>query len=309
MFYRFLLRLLPRHRRAAYGDEMRDVFAMAVESSRERGAWRLSALWLREIVALVKFALRERFGAPFGPGRQFTSELKWAWRSVRNRGWAGAFAVFLIALAIAANGIVFAAVDALAITRTPYPAADRLVSFINAKQPDSGPALAKAEARRLLDHATTVQSMSAFGRTTIFLQGNGMSERVSVVNATPGLFTVLGTAPRWGRTFSSEDVRTHDSDVVVISETLARTRFGTPAAAVGQMLETTDAPLRIVGVMPSTFRFPDGTIDVWRGLDLDGPLATIQFSLTVLARLSPGQTLGDPWAAARTVRPRINGHS
>ncbi|MBM3751707.1 MAG: hypothetical protein FJW21_11105 [Acidimicrobiia bacterium] len=81
MLYRLLLRLLPRHRRAAYGDEMRDVFAMATESSRARGTRRVVTLWLREVVGMIKFALRERFGVsePLGGG-PVGRDLRWAWR-------------------------------------------------------------------------------------------------------------------------------------------------------------------------------------------------------------------------------------
>jgi len=290
--YRLLLLLLPRHRRLSYGDEMRDVFNAAMLASSARGGrWAAMRLWIREVAGMMKFALRDRFAPRPGRGWYAGSELRWAVRSLRSRGWAGVFAVGLLAVALAANGIVFAAVDALAINRTPYPDVDRVVSFINAREATPSSSLPRNDARELLQHAPLFKQIAAFGRTTLFLQGNGVSERVSVVNATPGLFQVLGVTPGWGRTFSAEDVRVHDSDVVVISEVLARTRFGSPEAAVDQTLDTTDVPLRIVGVMVASFRFPDGGVDVWRGLDFDGPLATVQYALNVIARLHDGQAL------------------
>lgn len=228
-----------------------------------------------------------------GPGRGWFSgsELHWALRSLRSRGWAAASAVGLLAVALAANGIVFSAVDALAINRTPYLDVDGIVSIVDAKRQGQPPS--KLAARNLIEQGQMFERIAGYAQSTLFVQAAGLAERVGVVNATPDLLPVLGVSPRWGRLFSAEDVRIHDSDVVVISEALARKRFGTPEAAVGQTLNTTDVPLRIVGVMDASFRFPNGTVEIWRGLDFDGPLASVQFAVYVVARLRPGQTTTD----------------
>jgi putative ABC transport system permease protein len=290
--YRFLLLLLPRHRRHAYGDEMRDVFNAAMHASTAKGGRRATArLWVREVAGMVRFAMRDRLMP--GPGRGWFSgsELHWALRSLRSRGWAAASAVGLLAMAIAANGIVFSAVDSLAINTTPYPNVDRIVSIVNSAQ--EGRPLSRTSARDLIEQGQMFERIAGYAQSTLFIQADELSERVGVINATPQLLPVLGISPRWGRLFSTEDVRIHDSDVVVISESLARKRFGTPEAAVGQTLDTTDVPLRIVGVMDSTFRFPNGMVEVWRGLDFDGPLASVQFSVNVVARLRSEQTASD----------------
>lgn len=290
--YRLLLLLLPRHRRAAYGDEMREVFHATLLATTAKDG-RIAALRLcaREVVAMFRFATRSRFGP--GPGRGwFTgSELHWVLRSLRTRKRAAALSVGLLAVALAANAIVFSAVDALAINRAPYPDVDRIVSIVDARlkgQPHS-----RTAARELVEQGHMFERIGGYGQSTLFIQADGLAERAAVVNVTPALLPVLGVSPRWGRLFSAEDVRIHDSDVVVISESLARRRFGTPAAAVGQTLNTTDVPLRIVGVMDASFRFPTGTIDVWRGLDFDGPLASVQPAMFVLARLRPGQSAAE----------------
>jgi len=290
--YRLLLRLLPRHRRHAYGDEMRDVFnASMLATTTKSGRWAAMRLWAREVVAMLRFALRDRLIPSPGRGWFSGSDLHWALRSLRSRGWAAGSAVGLLAVALGANGIVFSAVDALAINRTPYPNVDRIVSIVNVAQRGQPPS--RAAARDLIDQGQMFEGIAGYAQSTLFIQADGLSERVGVVNATPQLMPVLGVSPRWGRLFSDEDVRIHDSDVVVISEALARKRFGMPEAAVGQTLNTTDVPLRIVGVMDASFRFPNGTVEIWRGLDFDGPLASVQFAVYVLARLLPGQTTAD----------------
>ena len=87
--YRLLLLLLPRHRRLTYGDEMRDVFQTAMQASSAKGGrWAAVRLWLREVMGMVKFAMRDRFGSasPFGGG-PLVRDLRWAWRGIRLRGW------------------------------------------------------------------------------------------------------------------------------------------------------------------------------------------------------------------------------
>lgn len=284
--YRLLLLLLPRRRRALDGAEMAEVFAaLCAHARRERGWLGLAAIWIKEAAGMVKFGLHDRFRF-----RQFGTELRWAWRSVRARGWAAAFSVGLLAVAIGANGIVFSVADSLVFNRAPYPDAARLIAFEEATSPGAL-GMPPADFKRLLARAGFVEDLAGYSQTTVFLTGEGAPERVGAVNATPGLFSALGVVPRWGRLFNDADVMAPDSDTVVISEELATARFGHPAAAVGRALDTTEMPLRVVGVMPATFRFPNGRVKIWRGFTLESPLAAGIFSITALARLQDGRDI------------------
>jgi predicted permease len=125
---------------------------------------------------------------------------------------------------------------------------------------------------------------------TIFLVGSGEPELVRAADVTSGLIEMLGVRPRWGRTLSEADTRQADVHAVLIAEALARERFGDPARAVGQRIETTAEPLQVVGVMPASFRFPDGTQRVWRAFDPRGPLAR-NMGISLIARIAAGVSL------------------
>jgi predicted permease len=71
----------------------------------------------------------------------------------------------------------------------------------------------------------------------------------------------------------------------LVSDSLARERFGDPALAVGRVLETSEDPLIIVGVMPGGFQFPDGRDRVWRPLDYRSMTA---LPISPIARLARG---------------------
>jgi predicted permease len=297
MTYRLLLLLLPRRRRVMHGAEMQDVFAKAMHTSRARGGrWSTVRLWLREVIGMVKFSWRERFQSWRPTG---SSDIRWAWRGMRARGWSVVFSIGLLAVAIAANGIVFSAVDALVLNPAPYPELERIVNVVNADGRSGPPSVPKIHALRLLARPDAVAHLVAHGPAVIFVTGQGAPERIPAINATPGLFDVHGVMPRWGRPFSPQDASRYDVDTVVIAESLATEWFGSPEAALGRQLDTPDVPLLVVGVMARQFQFPDGRIRIWRALDPAGPLAANTVSFSIRARLHPDRTLDATATAMR----------
>ena len=217
-------------------------------------------------------------------------ELHWAWRNIRARGWRSVLTSGLLALALAATTIVFSAADSLVFRRVAYEDADRLITFETRDATTGRPGGGFASAA-LLDEWRKQTDLFAgvHGHLykTIFLIGNGEPELVPAADVTDGLIEMLGTRPQWGRSLNDEDTRHTDIQAVVIAEALARQRFADPANAVGQTIETTAEPLLVVGVMPASFRFPDGTQRIWRAFDPRGPLAR-NYGISLIARMAPG---------------------
>jgi predicted permease len=271
--YGLLLRLLPRHRRLGYGDEMAAVFAEVVGEARRQAGWLgAGAAWMKELFGLARFSISAR-GLTAGPrshldrpelpgsgrGRwHMTSEIKGAWRGVRGRGWSAVLSVGLIALALAANTLVFSATDALVFNTLPYREADRLVTLNMSSSP---------RLHQLRSFSDLFSAVHGYLAGSTFVTGRVEPTYVSTTFVTPGLFEMLGIAPRFGRGFVDADMAATDSPAAVIDHDLARERYGDPRAAVGQTLETTDRPLLVVGVMPPGFRFPEGRTRIWRVLD------------------------------------------
>src|SRR5688572_29441823 len=235
------------------------------------------------------------------------TDLRWAWRNVRHRGWQPILAVALLAVALAANTLVFAAADSLVFRRAPFRQADQLVE-LQRRDPRTGAAsgsfMPVAVFQEWRQQADLFSGVEGHLYKTIFLSGAGEPELVPASDVTVGMFELVGAAPAWGRPFVAGDDRQTDVQAVIVAESLARQRFGDPARAIGQRLETTAEPLTIVGVMPRTFRFPSGAVRIWRALDPNGPLtAGTGGSVSALARLAPGASLEAvaPIAQARSV--------
>jgi hypothetical protein len=54
--------------------------------------------------------------------RELQAELRWALRNLRGRSWRAVLAIALLAVALAADTIVFSTADSLAFHRVLYPA-------------------------------------------------------------------------------------------------------------------------------------------------------------------------------------------
>jgi predicted permease len=284
---------------------MAEVFAdLRDHARRERGLAGVGALWMKEACDVLRTAARARLGrnassrAAAGGGTpargpDFVSEVRWAWRGVRARGWRFVLMVSLAALTLAANATMFAVTDALVFDAFPFPDADRIVT-LRETLADRVYLTREQAARRLGEWARQSDIFTATGgyqQKTLFLTGTGITERVPTVEITVGFLDVLGVRPEWGRGFVAGDELGAPEFAVLLSEDLARRVYGSPAAAVGQVLETTAAPHRVVGVMPRTFAYPSASQQIWRAYDPTGPLARNVGAVGAMGRLAPGLTL------------------
>jgi predicted permease len=218
------------------------------------------------------------------------SDIMAAWRGVRARGWAGVLTVTLLAIALASNVVMFAVADSLVFSPAPFAGADRIVVVSGAVQPPER--IEPRTSEHLLDlwrqQKDLVTAAGCYVRKTLFIEGEGANESVSTADVTVDFFSVLGVAPRWGRDFVAGDDQNASAYAVVIGEALARRRFGSPALALGQTLRATSGKLAVVGVMDSSFAFPNTRFQIWRAVDLTGPLTANAPNQPLLLRLTPG---------------------
>ena len=85
---------------------------------------------------------------------------------------------------------------------------------------------------------------------------------------------------------------------MVVSDRFWKRRFGGEAVIAGQMLRIGKDSYSIVGVMPASFPFPIGDVDVWSPSPLDAPYARNRQStwFTVVGRLRSGVTRAEAQA-------------
>ena len=208
-----------------------------------------------------------------------------AWRAVRGRGWSAVFIVLLLGVALAANTVMFAFADSLVFRRDPFPDTDRVFQLRSEVKPPE--AYRATDSHRLLKAwAAQTDLIAAAGwswRKTVFLTGDQPIERVQTLDVTTGFLGLLGAAPRWGRGFRDGDELYTTAFAVIISERLAKRRFGSPLGALGKVMDSTAGPHVVIGVMDPSFAYPNASFEMWRVLDPGGPLnSTVGFVGTIV---------------------------
>lgn len=162
-------------------------------------------------------------------------------------------ALLTLGIGVGANAVIFSIVSGVLLRPLPYAAPGRLVQ-VNQTAPSFGlMALRNAGEYRAANR--TLESMAGYFPGTRVLRGSNEPQRIGVVFAERTIFHVLGANAAVGRTFRDDDL----AGTAVASAEFARLRFGSDAAALGQIVATENERFTIVGVMPRSFRLPYNT--------------------------------------------------
>src|ERR1051326_4238224 len=141
--------------------------------------------------------------------------------------------------------------------------------------------------------------------------------RASGSRVTADFFRVLGVSPALGRTVASPDTQPGHGRVVVISDSLWRSRFAGDRNVLGKELLLNARPYRIIGVMPPGFAFPHGTenvdtvgktTDLWVPWTMTGEERASRNDNqgNAIGRLLPGVSLSQAQAEIATMTARFD---
>jgi putative ABC transport system permease protein len=202
-----------------------------------------------------------------------------------------AVAVATLALGIGANTLIFSVVNAAILHPLPFRDAGRLVTQW-ATSPTigySGPgSLTDKEYMEWRDQNRAFSDVAAFRGQPTNLTGVGEPVRLNGATITASLLRVLDVNPALGRAFAPEEEAAGHDRVVLLSDRLWRSRFGSHPAALGKAIRLDGEFYTVIGVMPEGFGFPNEA-EVWTPLTLKSEEhnATLQ----IVARLKPGVSL------------------
>jgi predicted permease len=250
-----------------------------------------------------------------------TQSLRYAWRSLRRTPVFTITATLTLVIGLAATIAIFAVVNGVLLKPLPYGQPDRLVGAwfdlppINLKHAQQTQTTYYTFQRL----ARTIEGIGVYQEGSANVSdvgGKTEPQRLAVAWVTSTLIPVLKVSPILGRTITAEEdvpqtarvgAGLRDAaDVVMISEGLWRTRFGADPKIIGTLLDVNGRSREIVGVMPSRFRFPEATTQLWLPLGLD-PNNKFPggFNYNAIARLKPGFTAADAERDFASVLPRM----
>jgi predicted permease len=204
-------------------------------------------------------------------------DLNEAWRFLRaNRGFA-AVVILTLGLAIGVNSTIFSVLNGVLLRPLDYAEPERLVVAWESNQSLSQDRAQVSSATYLdwRNQTSTFESLAIWRFKGFTLRTESEAERLTTVDVSPLLFTVLGVAPEHGRVFSPEEEQPGAPKTVVLSYAAWSRRFGLDPAVLGRTMILDDASYEIVGVMPKSFQFPAGNteVELWAPLTVN-PAAT-----------------------------------
>ena len=223
-------------------------------------------------------------------------DLKYSARQLLRRPGFALVLVLTLALGIGANTAVFSVVDGVLLRPLPYPQPDRL-AVVWTQFPTMNLMEFPASWPEYEDYAAqnhSFERLSLWQRAQRTITGGGESpERLNIAAATWTFFPVLGVQPVLGRVFGAEEDVAGSDDVVVLSHALWERRFGSDPSVVDRSVELDGRTVRVLGVMPSGFAFPDPDTEAWipAGIDPANPPGRGSHFGNMLGRLAPGVSL------------------
>jgi predicted permease len=185
--------------------------------------------------------------------------MRYALRTLwKDRSFA-AMVVLSLAIGIGANTAIFSMVSGVLLRPMDFPDPQRLVSVSISIPPFNGGAPLPINLGQLVEWRKRTRSFDGIGayrNTTMSLSGDGRPELISGAQVSANLFDVLGVRPRIGRSFLEAEDQFGRHEVVIISDSLWRRRFGADPSIAGRKIILGGARYAIVGVLPPDFEFP-----------------------------------------------------
>jgi putative ABC transport system permease protein len=242
-------------------------------------------------------------------------DLRFAVRDLTRAPGLAAAVVATLAVALAADTIVFSLVHSALLRPLPYHQSERLLRLWESN-PEKGWVHQSSAPANFLDwreQAASFEDIAAYsyfdgGKVT--LTGSGDPQQLGVASVTGNFFEVLGAEPLLGRFFAWEETWNGGEDLAVLSHAAWRDRFGGDSAILGRRVVLNDVPVTVIGVTRPGFRIPEAEPEVWLPMDW-APEARTQawfrraHFVSPIGRLAPGASTEAAGAELRELAARL----
>jgi predicted permease len=240
-------------------------------------------------------------------------DLRFALRQLRQAPAFTFTAVMILALGIAANVIVFGALQGLVLRPLNVPHPDQVMQL--ARESNAYPAFSYPEIRDVRDNNTVFSSVAGIYLSNAGLEADGVSRPVWAYEVSGQYFEVTGIKPFLGRLLQrADDVRPGASDAVVLSWPAWKSYFAANPSVIGKKVRINKRPYTIVGVTPEGFYGTEKFFQPDIFVPLANQASTDGFDLledrgttgiTSIVRLKDGDTLPQAQTELNTILDRM----
>jgi putative ABC transport system permease protein len=220
------------------------------------------------------------------------NDVKQALRSIRKSPVTIGIAILSMALGIGATTAIFTVMNQVLARSMPFPDLDRLVMVWEAS-PARGVPQRPVRAANFVDWRERTHVFEdiawSMDNAPYFLTGSGEPQSVLGYRFSANMFKVLGVEPLIGRTFSADEDKPGNDNVVVLAYSFWQEKFGGDRSVLGRTINLSGRSYTVIGVMPAGFKHPNFS-KLWTPIALNAE----QFAerrngrLRLVGKLRPG---------------------
>ncbi|MGZ5504499.1 MAG: ABC transporter permease [Chthoniobacterales bacterium] len=189
----------------------------------------------------------------------FLTDLRYAVRMLMKSPAFSVIAVLALGLGIGANTAIFSVVNAVLLRPLPYPDPSQLILVRERTTTFESGSVSypnyldwRAGQRSFTDLALVRREPLNFA----IVGGDASPDRVNGARITYNYLSILGMKPLLGRDLTEADDRPGSAPVILIGESLWRTRFGKSQKVLGQQVLVDGVQREIIGIVPEEVKFP-----------------------------------------------------
>lgn len=244
----------------------------------------------------------------------FWQDVRFGVRMLRKSIGFTTVVVLTLGLGIGANVVIFSLINAVLLRPLPYPNPEQLFLIKGVRAAGALQAgISYSGFDELRADTRAFSAVAGLAGHSLVLTGTGEPSEVKTVAVTSDFFSVLAAEPLLGRVFLPEDDRSGAAPVVMLSESLWRSRFGADPEIVGRAIDLDMRPYTVIGVMPANFHTPllNQINQVWVPLSQD-PLFSLWMTrppqehwMAVIARLRDGVSSAQLQAQLEMISARL----
>ncbi|MBV8844830.1 MAG: ABC transporter permease [Bryobacterales bacterium] len=292
MLREWLNRLWGSLRRNAREREIEEELRRHLEFAAEQEGSERAARVAYGGVTQAMESMRDQRGLPWIDNLVF--DLRYGLRTLRKSPGFTSLTVLILALGIGANTAVFSMVNAVMLKPLAYRDADRIVtlSTLWKKTGADQPSVSVPDYHDWHDQNTSFEAMAYFQAGDTAVIAGPAAEFAADAAVTNEFFEVFDVHPVAGRPFSEEESKSGSGAAAMISYSFWQSHYGGEWSALGKPLQLGGHALRIAGVLPPGFRFPEKT-DIWFPANTMFRESTIRaaHNVQVVGKLKPGVAL------------------
>jgi len=183
-------------------------------------------------------------------------DIRFALRQLRKTPGLAVLAIVTLALGVGANTSIFTVIESVLLRPLPYAHSDQLI-YIGGDKKGGFVSTSWLNYRDIRDQAKQLSAVAGYSQDVAVLQNNDVSQSVVAPRITTNLIPMLGAKPLLGRNFRDAEGLTGGPNVLLLSESIWRESFHGDPGIVGKPVKISGNPFTVVGVMPSSFHFPE----------------------------------------------------